>query len=126
VRAVQSVDRSLALLALAGSAMIDAAERLGVRAVSEAFVDRAYRSDGSLVPRSETGAVLTDVSAVAERALRMVVTGTVQTVDGSVLNVRSESLCTHGDGAHAVEMVRAVRRRLEESGIVVAPFAKSQ
>jgi UPF0271 protein len=125
VRAVRSVDRSLALLGLAGSAMIDAAEKLGVRAVSEVFVDRAYRGDGSLVPRSEAGAVLTDVSAVAERALQMVVTGTVQAVDGSVLSVRADSLCTHGDGLHAVDMVSAVRRRLEESGLVVAPFVKS-
>jgi UPF0271 protein len=66
--------------------------------------------------------VLTDVDAVAERALRMVATGTVEATDGSVLNVRAESLCTHGDGVHAAEMVRAVRRRLEERGIVVAPF----
>ena len=125
VRAVRSVDRSLALLGLAGSAMIAAAEKLGVRAVSEVFVDRAYRRDGSLVPRSEAGAVLTDVRAVTERALQMVVTGTVQAVDGSVLKVRTESLCTHGDGPLAVEMVSAVRRRLEEHGIFVAPFAKS-
>jgi UPF0271 protein len=125
VRAVRSVDRSLVLLGLAGSAVIDAAEKLGVRAVSEVFLDRAYRGDGSLVPRSEAGAVLTDVHAVAERALQMVLTGPVQAVDGSVLGVRPQSLCTHGDGAHAVEMVSAVRRCLEESGIVVAPFAKS-
>jgi UPF0271 protein len=121
-RAIRSVDGSLALLGLAGSAMIDAANELGVRAVNEVFVDRAYRGDGSLVPRSENGAVLTDVDAVAERALRMVATGTVEATDGSVLNVRAESLCTHGDGVHAAEMVRAVRRRLEERGIVVAPF----
>ena len=125
VRAIGSVDRSLALLGLAGSAMINAAEKLGVRAVNEVFVDRAYRRDGSLLPRSETGAVLTDVDAVAERALRMVTTGSVEAVDGSVLQVRAESLCTHGDGVHAAEMVRAVRRRLEERGVVVAPFVNS-
>ncbi|HET7620492.1 MAG TPA: 5-oxoprolinase subunit PxpA [Gemmatimonadaceae bacterium] len=122
VRAVRSVDASLALLALAGSTMITTAEELGVRAVSEVFVDRAYRGDGSLVPRSEAGAVLADVDAVAERALRMVETGTVVAADGSVLHLRAESLCTHGDGERAAEMVRAVRRRLEERGIVVAPF----
>lgn len=122
VRAIRSVDGSLALLALAGSTMIAAAEKQGIRAVSEVFVDRAYRGDGSLVPRSEAGAVLDGVDAVAERALRMVETGTVEAEDGSVLHVRAESLCTHGDGEHAAEMVRAVRRRLEERGIVVAPF----
>jgi UPF0271 protein len=103
--------------------MIDAAENMGVRAVSEVFIDRAYRGDGSLLPRSVAGAVLTDVDAVTERAVRMVVDGTVHAVDGSTLDLRAESLCTHGDGVHAVEMVRAVRRRLEEHGIAVAPFA---
>jgi UPF0271 protein len=122
VRAIRSVDGSLALLALAGSTMIAAAEKQGIRAVSEVFVDRAYRGDGSLVPRSEAGAVLDGVDAVAERALRMVETGTVEAADGSVLRLRAESLCTHGDGEHAAEMVRTVRRRLEERGIVVAPF----
>ena len=125
VRAIRSVDRSLALLGLAGSAMIAAAEKLDIRGVSEVFIDRAYRRDGSLLPRGETGAVLTDVDAVTERALGMAAAGTVRAVDGSVLKVRAESLCTHGDGARAVEMVRAVRLRLEECDIVVAPFAKS-
>jgi UPF0271 protein len=122
-RAVRAVDPSLALLGLAGSALIDAAERAGIRGVSEAFVDRAYRSDGTLVPRTESNSVLTDVDAVAERALRMVETGTVHAVDGSVLNLRAESLCTHGDGPHALEIVRAVRRRLESAGVVVAAFS---
>lgn len=122
-RAVRAVDSSLALLGLAGSAMIAAAERAGVRAVSEAFVDRAYRLDGTLVPRAEGGAVLTDVEAIADRALRMVETGTVAASDGSVIDVRAESFCTHGDGPHAVAIVRAVRARLETAGVIIAPFA---
>lgn len=123
-RAVRSVDPSLALLGLAGSAMIGAAERAGIRGVSEAFVDRAYRGDGTLVPRSEKGAVLTDVETVAERALRMVQSQSVPAADGSVVSIRVESLCTHGDGPHAVEMVSAVRRRLEEAGVIVTAFTR--
>jgi UPF0271 protein len=122
-RAVRSVDASLALLGLAGSAMISAAERAGIRGVSEAFVDRAYRKDGTLVPRSESGAVLTDVDEVADRALRMVQSGTVRTIDGDDIAIRVESLCTHGDGPDALAMVRAVRARLEHAGVHVAPFA---
>ncbi|MEO6866328.1 MAG: 5-oxoprolinase subunit PxpA [Gemmatimonadaceae bacterium] len=124
-RAVRSVDSTLALLGLAGSAMIGAAERIGVRGVSEAFVDRAYRSDGTLVPRTERDAVLTDVQQIADRALGMIETGTVMAIDGSVIDVRAESLCTHGDGPHAVAIVRAVRVRLEGAGVAIAPFARS-
>ncbi len=123
--AVHDVDSSLALLGLAGSAMITAAERAGIRAVSEAFVDRAYRADGTLVPRGESGAVLSDVGSTAERALQIVAEGRVRAIDGSLIELRAESLCTHGDGPHAVAIVSAVRRRLEGAGVRVAAFAGS-
>jgi UPF0271 protein len=123
-RAVRAVDGSLALLALAGSAMIAAAQRAGIRAVSEAFVDRAYRADGTLVPRGESGAVLSDIESVAERALRIVQEGRVRAIDGSEIELEAESLCTHGDGPHAAAIVGAVRRRLEADGVTVAAFAR--
>lgn len=122
-RAVRSVDPSLALLGLAGSAMITAAQRAGIRVVSEAFVDRAYRGDGTLVPRTENGAVLTDIDEVAERALRIVQLGIVRAIDGVDIAVRADSLCTHGDAPDAVAIVRAVRTRLEQAGVRIAPFA---
>jgi 5-oxoprolinase (ATP-hydrolysing) subunit A len=124
-RAVRSVDSSLILLGLARSALIEAAERVGIRSVSEAFVDRAYHNDGTLVPRTEAGAVLEGAGAIAERALRMVQTGTVLSADGAVVSIRAESLCTHGDGPDAVAIVRAVRARLEEAGVSVASFARA-
>jgi UPF0271 protein len=123
-RAVHSVDPSLALLGLGGSAMIDAAERIGLRGISEVFVDRAYNSDGTLVPRSESGAVLDDVTAIAARALGMIETGMVRARDGTAIRVRAESLCTHGDGPRALEIVRAVRAQLESVGIAVASFVQ--
>ena len=123
-RAVRSADSSLALLGLAGSALVDAAARAGIRAVGEAFLDRAYRADGTLLPRGEDGAVLTDVDAVADRALQMVQTGSVLTVGGDTIAIHAESLCVHGDGASAVMMVLAVRQRLESAGIAVTPFAR--
>lgn len=123
-RAVKSVDASLALLALAGSAMIAAADRAGIRAVSEVFVDRAYRSDGTLVPRTEDGAVLTDIDDIATRALRMVEQGVVRAIDGTDISVRAESMCTHGDGPNAVAIVRAVRTRLGQAGVRVASFTR--
>jgi UPF0271 protein len=122
-RAVGSVDRSLALLGLAGSAMLSAAERAGLRPVAEAFADRGYRPDGRLVPRSEPGAVLGDPALVAERALRMVGDGAVAAQDGSRVALRPDSLCLHGDTPGAVAMARAVRTALAGAGFVLAPFA---
>lgn len=123
VRAVRGVDASLVLLALAGSEMVRAAEHAGVRVAREAFVDRAYRADGTLVPRTEPGAVLGDVVMVAERALRMVRDHEVQAMDGTVLHVEPDSLCAHGDGPEALALVSAVRARLDAAGIGIAPFA---
>jgi UPF0271 protein len=122
-RAVHDVDSALALLGLAGSAMITAADRIGIRGVSEAFVDRAYRADGTLVPRGEVGAVLSDITSTAERALQMVAEGRVRAIDGSFVELKAESLCTHGDGPHAVAILSAVRRRLDAAGVRVAAFA---
>lgn len=122
-RAVRAAEPSLALLGLAGSELERAADRAGIRAVREAFVDRGYRTDGTLVPRGEPGALLDDASVVAGRALRMIEEGAVRSVDGVDVAVRPDSLCTHGDGAHALALVRAVRARIEAAGVRVAPFA---
>ena len=122
VAGVRGVDPALALLALAGSAMIRAAEDAGVRAASEAFVDRAYRADGTLVPRDRPGAVLGDPARVAERALRLVEDGRVEADDGTMLRLRADSLCVHGDSPDAPRLLAAVRERLERAGIAIAPF----
>jgi UPF0271 protein len=123
VAAVRGVDPSLVLLALAGSEMIRAAEEGGLRVAREAFVDRAYRADGSLLPRGEPGAVLHDPPRVAERALRLVEDGSVETADGGTLRLRADSLCVHGDSPGAPRLVGAVRERLERAGVRIAPFA---
>lgn len=123
VAAVRAADPTLVVLALAGGELVRAAERAGLRAVAEAFVDRGYRADGTLVPRGDPGALLDDADAVAARALRMVRDGVVQAVDGTDVPVAPGSLCTHGDGPLALALARAVRRRLEGAGIRVAPFA---
>ncbi|MDQ2889180.1 MAG: LamB/YcsF family protein [Gemmatimonadota bacterium] len=122
-RAIHSVDPSLALLGLAGSAMIGAARRAGIRGVSEAFVDRAYNADGTLVSRAEPGSVLTDVAAIAERAVTMITSGKVTTRDGSTIELSAESLCTHGDGPHALATVQAVRAALEQARVRIASFS---
>ena len=122
-RGVRLADPSLVLLGLAGSEMIAAAREAGIRAAAEAFVDRAYLPTGELVPRSQPGATLHDVAEVTARAVRMAREGTVTAVDGTVMDVRPDSLCVHGDNPDALAIVRAVRERLEAEGITVAPFA---
>ena len=125
VEAVVALDPALPLVGLPGSAVLRLAERAGVPTVSEAFADRAYRADGTLVPRSEPGAVLHDPDAVAARAVRLVVEGTVLAADGTPLRLAAESLCVHGDSPGAVSMATAVRAGLEGAGVQLRPFVTS-
>jgi UPF0271 protein len=121
--AVYAADPGLPVLGLAGSAFFTEARRLGLRTVAEAFADRAYQSDGQLLPRGVPGAVLHDPVQIAERVLSMVQTGSVTAVDGSVIAVEVESVCVHGDSPGAVAIAGAVRDRLKADGIGLAAFA---
>ncbi|WP_285115704.1 5-oxoprolinase subunit PxpA [Leifsonia sp. fls2-241-R2A-40a] len=123
VDAVAAFDPGLALLGLAGSAVERAAEEAGLRFVREAFVDRGYWTDGTLVPRTEPGALLDGDDEIAARAVRMVTEGVVTAADGTDLRVEVDSLCVHGDTPGAVAMARAVRDGLTAAGIEVEPFA---
>jgi UPF0271 protein len=107
-------------MGMPGTVLEHACEVRGLGFIAEAFADRAYAPDGTLLPRSEPGAVLHDPDQVAERVLRLVTEGCVLTVDGTDVRVPATTVCLHGDTAGAVEMARRIRRRLEESGVVVA------
>lgn len=120
--AVATVDPGLPVLGLAGSRFFSAATRLGLRTVAEAFADRAYRPDGTLVPRREPGAVLDDPGHVAERVAAMVRHGRVTAADGSEVAITVESVCVHGDSPHAVRIAGAVRDRLLADGVELAAF----
>ncbi|MBV9090086.1 MAG: LamB/YcsF family protein [Mycobacteriaceae bacterium] len=120
--AVRAVDPSLPVLGLAGSAFFAEAANLGLRCVAEAFADRAYRPDGALVSRRESGAVLHNADEIAERVVTMVRSGQVAAVDGSAIPITVESVCVHGDSAGAVQIATAVRRRLVTEGIGLQPF----
>ena len=122
--ALRQLDSDLVMLGPEGSALLQAATETGLDVAREAFVDRAYQPDGHLVPRGTPGAVLDDVALIAERALRMVQDKNVVAIDGTRCMVRADSLCVHGDGAKAVEIVRAVRQLFEAGGISLAPFVK--
>lgn len=122
VRAVCEYDERLAVLGLCGSALHRAARAGGLRTVCEAFADRAYTAEGTLVDRHREGAVLTDPEEVARRCLQMVTEGRVQAVDGTLVAVRPESVCVHGDSPGAVAMAAAVRRLLDRAGVPVRAF----
>jgi UPF0271 protein len=121
-RAVRDVDPALALFALAGSELAVAGRRAGLAVAEEGFVDRGYRSDGRLVPRGQPGDLLHDAEAAARRAARMVAEGRVEAVDGSVVPLRIDTLCVHGDTAEALEMARALRAALAAAGVDVKAF----
>jgi 5-oxoprolinase (ATP-hydrolysing) subunit A len=123
VAAVRDYSTDLPVLGLPGSAFLRAAEKAGLRAVPEFFVDRAYTREGTLVSRREAGAVLHDPDDVSARVLRLVTDGVVTAIDGNDVPVRAESACVHGDSPGAVDMARAVRSSLEKAGVVLEPFA---
>ena len=124
VKAAIEYDDSMAVLGLPGSELLAAADRLDIESVTEAFADRAYRPDGTLVPRTEPDSVLHDPAEIAARCVRLVTEGTVEAIDGSTIDVVAESICVHGDTPGAVEIARAVRRALGDAGITVQRFTR--
>jgi UPF0271 protein len=118
-QAVKDSGKDVILMGLANSEFEKAAIEMGVPFAAEAFADRGYMADGSLVPRSQPGAIIHDVEAAAKRVVRMVTEGTVEAVDGTVINFRPHSVCMHGDTPEAVEMAKAVRSALHAAGVKV-------
>jgi len=120
-RAVASIDPGLWLFGLAGSVQVEAGRSVGLQVVEEAFVDRAYEADGSLRSRTLDGSVLDEPAAAAAQALA-IVRGSVTAIDGSVVPVRADTICVHGDLPGAAARARAVREGLEAAGVeLVAP-----
>ncbi|GAB3906891.1 5-oxoprolinase subunit PxpA [Kibdelosporangium lantanae] len=111
------------VLGLPGSEFLKAAAAVGLRTVGEAFADRGYTPAGTLVPRREANALLTDTDAVVERAVRLAQDGEIVAVDGTVLKVEVGSLCLHGDTPGAVHHAQAVRAALEEAGVRLEAFS---
>jgi UPF0271 protein len=110
------------LVGLAGSRLISAGRALGLRVAEEAFADRLYRSDGSLSPRSEKGAVISEVSAAVRQAVRIAAEGRVTASDGADVELRADTLCIHGDSPGAVEFAARIRGGLSAAGISVRPL----
>jgi UPF0271 protein len=125
VEAVNTYDASLPVLGLPGSEWLKQAEAAGLTPVREAFADRAYTPEGTLVSRRLPGAVVHDPDEVRRRVVRMATEGTVTAIDGSVVKVEPQSVCVHGDTPGAVDIARGVRDALRQAGIELKPFTSA-
>ncbi len=123
VDAIVAIDPGLSVVGLPDSEFGRIAEAEGLRFVPEAFADRAYLADGTLVPRTRPGAVLHDPEEIAERMLRLATEGILTAVDGTEIAVSAETICVHGDTADSVAIARVLRRRLEAAGLTIAAFS---
>lgn len=124
IEAIKAIDSALVLMALSGSPLVSFARQAGLNVVSEAFADRAYSSDGTLVSRAEKGAVLSDPDMVAARMVKFVETGKITAIDGKEISLDAQSICLHGDSPSAVLMAKAVKAALEKAGVTLRPFVE--
>ncbi|MDP9885025.1 UPF0271 protein [Sinomonas atrocyanea] len=121
-KAVAEAAPGLPLLVLPNSEIQRAAEAAGLRTVTEAFADRAYTPEGTLVSRREPGSVLHDLDGIVDHVLR-ILDGKVQAIDGSIVRIAADSICVHGDTPGAVAMAARVRAAVAEAGVGIASFA---
>ncbi len=122
IAGIKAVDPSLVLMALAGAPIVEWARAAGLSVVCEAFADRAYNADGSLVSRREAGSVLHDPALIAARMLRLVREGRITAIDGTDVALTAQSICVHGDTPAAVSIAQAVRDTLLSEGVVLKSF----
>ena len=123
VSILKAIDSKLAILAISGTELEHAAHQQEVAVFSEIYADRAYLSNGQLVPRSQAGAVLHDATEAADRLVGYLKTGRMPVVGGDPIVLRADSICVHGDNPESVAMARLVRTRLEAEGVILAAFA---
>lgn len=121
-RAVAGFDPALPLVALSGSALVDAGRAVGLDVAPEVFADRAYEAGGALVSRDRPGALIDEPQRLVERAVGMVRDGSVAAIDGTRLALAGETICVHGDTPGAARLAMTLRQGLEEAGITVAPL----
>jgi 5-oxoprolinase (ATP-hydrolysing) subunit A len=117
--AVARIDPELILFGMSGSYLITEAEKLGLRSASEVFADRTYQHDGSLTPRTEPNALITETAQAISQVIQMIESQTVTAIDGQSIPLRAETICIHGDGPNAVQFAKAIRQKLDETGIDV-------
>jgi len=125
-RATASVDPALILFGLPGSALVAAAVAAGLRSAREAFADRAYRSDGTLVPRTEPGAVIVDPDQVVARVVQAALTGTIVALDGTPVALEVDTICVHGDTPGAADLAARMHAALRDRGVAIMAVGASR
>lgn len=118
-KAVRDVDASLVLYGLAGSQLIQAGTAASLRVASEVFADRTYQADGSLTPRSQPNALLESDDEAVRQVLTMVTEQRVRAITGEWVALEADTICIHGDGAHALSFARKVRAALLQAGVTI-------
>ena len=116
-RAVYDVDKDLIFMGLSGSIMIKAAEDVGLKTANEFFADRGYNPDGTLVSRSNPGAMIHETDKCVQRVLHMIREGKVKAIDGTDVSLKVDSVCVHGDNIKAIEFTKVLREKLQREGV---------
>lgn len=119
VQAVYDFDATLILYALAGSQMVEAAKEMNIITASEVFADRTYQDDGSLTPRTQPNAMITDEQKSIDQVIMMVKQQQVRSVNNKNILLKAGTLCLHGDGAHAVAFAKTISQKLKAEGITI-------
>lgn len=122
VRGIRQVDASLVLFGLSGCQMAEVANHSGTLMAHEVFADRTYQSDGTLTPRSRPDALVKDTQAACDQALFFAQGKPIRSTDGHTLLLQADTICLHGDGAHALDFAQAIRTRLEENEVQIKHF----
>jgi UPF0271 protein len=124
VEGLCEVQPDVIVLAQPGSTVLEAAFQAGLKVAREAFADRAYLADGTLVPRSLPGAIISDPQAAADRAVEFAASGSIRTITGERIDVAADSICVHGDNPEALALVVHIRRALTEAGVPIRPLSE--
>ncbi|MCY9111961.1 LamB/YcsF family protein [Bacillus atrophaeus] len=121
-KAVYNVNPELILFGLAGSELVKAGEKIGLKTAQEVFADRTYQADGTLTPRSQPDALIRDDAAAVGQVIKMVKEGAVTSQQGRDVPLKADTVCIHGDGAHALTFAKNIRKELKQAGIQVTPI----
>lgn len=121
-QAVYDFDPKLALMGLSGGKLVEAGKALGLKVICEAFADRRYNSDGTLVSRTLPNALIEDDNEAIAQVVRMVKDGQVLAVDDNVIDLQVDSICLHGDGKHALVFAQKIKASLQQQGIAITSF----
>ena len=122
--AIYDLDPALIIFGLSNSLLIEEAEKLGLKVAQEIFADRNYMPDGSLTPRTMENAVIHDAKIAVERVIQMITEKTVKAVDGTIIDIKADTVCVHGDEPSALLFVQNLIKELKQNNIIIQPVGK--